>query len=71
MRSDSEAPPTQGVGTQSRSLNCRKPRWDSRRSAEAGRSNLRTDDVRSNVTQQALGRRAFPALAVDDRERAE
>jgi mannose-6-phosphate isomerase-like protein (cupin superfamily) len=34
MRSDSEAPPTQGVGTSARSLNCRKPRWDSRRAAE-------------------------------------
>jgi mannose-6-phosphate isomerase-like protein (cupin superfamily) len=35
MRSDSEAPPTQGVGTSARSVNCRKPRWDSRRSTEA------------------------------------
>ena len=35
MRSDSEAPPSQGAGTHARSLNCRKPRWDSRRSAEA------------------------------------
>ncbi len=35
MRSDSEAPPTQGVGTSARSLNCHKPRWDSRRSPES------------------------------------
>jgi len=33
MRSDSEAPPPQAVGTLARS---RKPRWDSRRAAEAG-----------------------------------
>ena len=35
MRSDSEAPPTPGAGPQGRSANCRKPRWDSRRSTEA------------------------------------
>lgn len=34
MRSDSEAPPVPGAGTGARSVNCRKPRWDSRRSAE-------------------------------------
>jgi mannose-6-phosphate isomerase-like protein (cupin superfamily) len=34
MRSDSEAPPTLGVGTSARNLNCHRPRWDSRRSAE-------------------------------------
>jgi mannose-6-phosphate isomerase-like protein (cupin superfamily) len=35
MRSDTEAPPTQRVGTAARNQNCWRPRWDSRRSAEA------------------------------------
>ncbi len=34
MKGDSEAPPTQGVGTSARGHNSHKPRWDSRRSAE-------------------------------------
>ncbi|MDY7226496.1 cupin domain-containing protein [Hyalangium rubrum] len=36
MRSDSETPPSQGLGTSVRSVNCRRPRWDSRRSAANG-----------------------------------
>ncbi|WP_224240494.1 cupin domain-containing protein [Hyalangium gracile] len=35
MRSDTEAPPTQGLGKTARHQTGRRPRWDSRRSTEA------------------------------------